>query len=145
MTIALDRRALMGGMGALLVAAKSPPVAPPPVAPPRLVKPPRLRPGDTVGLIEPAGFTDDGFDLDLVRETILAMGLKPKDAPHLAQRHGYLAGKDADRAADINAFYADPSVKALFAVRGGWGCASKAAWRRITRFPSVTWGAWTTR
>ena len=123
MTIALDRRALMGGMGALLVAAKSPPVAPPPVAPPRLVKPPRLRPGDTVGLIEPAGFTDDGFDLDLVRETIVAMGLKPKDAPHLAQRHGYLAGKDADRAADINAFYADPSVKALFAVRGGWGCA----------------------
>lgn len=123
MTIALDRRALMGGMGALLVAAKSPPVAPPPVAPPTLVKPPRLRPGDTVGLIEPAGFTDDGFDLDLVRETIVAMGLKPKDAPHLAQRHGYLAGKDADRAADINAFYADPSVKALFAVRGGWGCA----------------------
>lgn len=118
MTIALDRRALMGAMGALLVAAKSPPLAPP-----TLVKPPRLRHGDTVGLIEPAGFTDDGFDLDLVRETIFAMGLKPKDAPHLAQRHGYLAGKDADRAADINAFYADPSVKALFAVRGGWGCA----------------------
>lgn len=118
MTIAMDRRALMGGMGALLVAAKAPPVAPP-----VLVKPPRLRPGDTVGLIEPAGFTDDGFDLDLVRETIVAMGLKPKDAPHLAQRHGYLAGKDADRAADINAMYADPTVKALFAVRGGWGCA----------------------
>ena len=118
MTIAMDRRALMGGMGAMLVAAKAPPVAPP-----ALVKPPRLRPGDTVGLIEPAGFTDDGFDLDLVRETILAMGLKPKDAPHLAQRHGYLAGKDADRAADINAMYADPSVRAVFAVRGGWGCA----------------------
>ncbi|MBV2148799.1 LD-carboxypeptidase [Sphingobium sp. AS12] len=108
----------MAGMGALLVAAKAPPVAPL-----KLVKPPRLRPGDTVGLIEPAGFTDDGFDLDLVRETMLAMGLKPKDAPHLAQRHGYLAGKDADRASDINAMYADPAVKAVFAVRGGWGCA----------------------
>jgi muramoyltetrapeptide carboxypeptidase len=118
LTMDLDRRALMGGMGALLVAAKAPPVASP-----TLVKPPRLRPGDTVGLIEPAGFTDDGFDLDLVRETIVAMGLKPKDAPHLAQRHGYLAGKDADRAADINAMYADPAVKAVFAVRGGWGCA----------------------
>lgn len=118
MTIAMDRRALMAGMGALLVAAKAPPVAPL-----KLVKPPRLRPGDTVGLIEPAGFTDDGFDLDLVRETMLAMGLKPKDAPHLAQRHGYLAGKDADRASDINAMYADPAVKAVFAVRGGWGCA----------------------
>lgn len=116
--MALDRRALMGGMGALLVAAKSPPVVRQ-----ALIKPPRLRPGDMVGLIEPAGFTDDAFDLDLVREAILAMGLTPRDAPHLAQRHGYLAGKDADRAADINAMYADPTVKALFAVRGGWGCA----------------------
>src|SRR3546814_2159589 len=26
-------------------------------------KPPRLRPGDKVGLIEPAGFTNDAFDL----------------------------------------------------------------------------------
>ena len=114
----MDRRAWMGGMGAMLVAAKAPPVAPP--AP---VKPPRLRPGDMVGLIEPAGFTDDAFDLGLVMETIRAMGLVPKPAAHLAQRHGYLAGRDADRAADVNAMFADRQVKAVFAVRGGWGCA----------------------
>lgn len=114
----MDRRAWMGGMGAMLVAAKAPPVAPP-----ALVKPPRLRPGDTVGLIEPAGFTDDAFDLALVMETIRAMGLVPKPAAHLAQRHGYLAGRDADRAADVNAMFADRQVKAVFAVRGGWGCA----------------------
>lgn len=87
------------------------------------VKPPRLRPGDTVGLIEPAGFTDDIFDLDLVKETIVAMGLKPRPARHLVERFGYLAGKDEDRAADINAMFADPQVRAVFAVRGGWGCA----------------------
>ncbi|HEX7742018.1 MAG TPA: LD-carboxypeptidase, partial [Sphingobium sp.] len=92
-------------------------------APVGVVKPPRLRPGDTVGLIEPAGFTDDAFDLDLVMDTIRAMGLKPKPASHLAQRHGYLAGRDADRAADVNAMFADPDVRAVFAVRGGWGCA----------------------
>ena len=114
----MDRRAWMGGMGAMLVAAKAPPVAPP-----ALVKPPRLRPGDMVGLIEPAGFTDDAFDLALVMETIRAMGLVPKPAAHLAQRHGYLAGRDADRAADVNAMFADRQVKAVFAVRGGWGCA----------------------
>ncbi|MES2157559.1 MAG: LD-carboxypeptidase [Pseudomonadota bacterium] len=114
----MDRRAWMGGMGAMLVAAKAPPVAPP-----ALVKPPRLRPGDMVGLIEPAGFTDDAFDLALVMETIRAMGLVPKPAAHLAQRHGYLAGRDADRAADVNAMFADRQVKAIFAVRGGWGCA----------------------
>ncbi|RYM08893.1 LD-carboxypeptidase [Sphingobium cupriresistens] len=92
-------------------------------APAPLVKPPRLRAGDMVGLIEPAGFSDDAFDLDLVKETIVAMGLKPKAAPHLAGRYGYLAGTDADRAADVNAMFADPQVRAVFAVRGGWGCA----------------------
>lgn len=118
----MDRRGVMGGVGAMLVAAKASAVAPP-AAPPALVKPPRLRPGDTVGLIEPAGFTDDAFDLDLVMETIRAMGLVPKPAAHLAQRHGYLAGRDADRAADVNAMFADRDVNAVFAVRGGWGCA----------------------
>ena len=116
----MDRRALMTGMGAMLVAAKAPPVAPLPAT---LVKPPRLRLGDVVGLIEPAGFSDDAFDLDLVKETIVAMGLVPRPAPHLATRYGYLAGPDKDRAADVNAMFADPQVRAVFAVRGGWGCA----------------------
>ncbi|MCK0533124.1 LD-carboxypeptidase [Sphingobium sp. MAH-33] len=106
---------MLAGMGAALVAAKAPP--------PEHVKPPRLRPGDIVGLVEPAGFTDDLFDLDVVKETIVAMGLKPKPARHLLERHGYLAGKDEDRAADLNAMFADREVKAVFAVRGGWGCA----------------------
>lgn len=104
----------------MLMAAKAPPVAPLPTT---LVKPPRLRPGDVVGLIEPAGFTDDMFDLDLIKETIVAMGLVPRSAPHLAARYGYLAGRDKERAADVNAMFADPKVRAVFAVRGGWGCA----------------------
>src|SRR3546814_12883976 len=84
-------------MGGALIAARAPAASHVPAA--SLVKPPRLRPGDTVGLIEPAGFTDDAFDLDLVKEAITAMGLKPKAAPHLAERHGHLAGREADRSA----------------------------------------------
>jgi muramoyltetrapeptide carboxypeptidase len=38
-------------------------------------------------------------------------------------RYGYLAGTDQNRAADVNAMFADPEVKAIFAIRGGWGCA----------------------
>ena len=107
---------MLAAMCGALAAAKAP-------APAAVGKPPRLRPGDTVGLIEPAGFTDDLFDLDLVKETIVAMGLKPRLGEHLAERRGYLAGTDADRAADVNAMFADPDVRAVFAVRGGWGCA----------------------
>jgi muramoyltetrapeptide carboxypeptidase len=87
------------------------------------VRPRRLRPGDTVGLIEPAGFTNDAFDLGLVKEAVTAMGLVPKPARHLLARYGYLAGDDKARAADVNAMFADESVRAVFAVRGGWGCA----------------------
>jgi muramoyltetrapeptide carboxypeptidase len=86
-------------------------------------KPPRLRRGDMVGLVEPAGFTNDEFDIELIKEAILAMGLVPKPAPHLLARYGYLAGKDRERAADLNAMYADDRVRAVFAVRGGWGSA----------------------
>lgn len=116
----LDRRDWIKGLGALAAAGVAPPVW---SRTDTLVRPPRLRAGDVVGLVEPAGFTDDAFDLDSVMETITAMGLKPRAAPHLAGRFGYLAGTDAERAADINAMYADRDVRAVFAVRGGWGCA----------------------
>lgn len=103
--------------GAAAVALPLPSLAAP------LRKPPRLKAGDVVGLVEPASATNDPYDLNYVMETIRAMGLVPKPGAHLGQRFGYLAGDDKARAADINAMYADPEVKAVFAVRGGWGCA----------------------
>lgn len=87
------------------------------------VKPPRLRLGDTIGLIEPASNSDEDEALTIVEETVVAMGLKPKRAPHLLAKYGYLAGEDRMRASDVNAMFADPEVRAIFAVRGGWGCA----------------------
>ncbi|MGI8611048.1 MAG: S66 peptidase family protein [Sphingomicrobium sp.] len=86
-------------------------------------KPPRLRRGDTVGLVQPAGFLADEFDHQLVFEAVAAMGLIPKAAAHLLARYGYLAGGDQARASDLNAMCADESVRAVFAVRGGWGSA----------------------
>ena len=82
---------------------------------------PRLRPGDTVGLIAPAGLVADRFGIEGVVATIEAMGLKAKAAPGILAREGYLAGSDEERAAAINAMYADDEVRAIFAVRGGWG------------------------
>jgi muramoyltetrapeptide carboxypeptidase len=96
-------------------------------------KPSRLRAGDTVGLIEPASLSDEAFDIQLVEEAVVAMGLTPKRGKHVLDRHGYLAGTDRDRAADLNAMFADREVKAIFAVRGGWGSA------RI--LPYVDWAA----
>lgn len=86
-------------------------------------KPPRLRPGDTVGLIQPAGFAADLAGPQTAIETIRAMGLVPKLGQNVYSRHGYLAGPDEARAADINAMFADTSVRAIFTARGGWGSA----------------------
>jgi muramoyltetrapeptide carboxypeptidase len=117
-----DRRTIMAGLAALMAAPALPaPLAPVPAGP--RVRPPRIRPGDTIGLIEPASASDDPFDIDLVEEAIRAMGLVPKRGANLLKRYGYLAGQDKERAADITAMFADKSVKAIFAVRGGWGAA----------------------
>ena len=91
--------------------------------PMRRVLPPRLRKGDTLGLVAPAGFVGDRFGLEEIMDTVRAMGLEPKAAPHLLARDGYLAGPDAARAGDLMAMFADEGVRAIMAVRGGWGGA----------------------
>lgn len=36
--------------------------------------------------------------------------------------YGGLAGNDTERASDLMDMFKDPSVKAIIANRGGWGC-----------------------
>lgn len=88
-----------------------------------LLKPPRLKPGTIVGIVSPASATFVRQDLDIVQDVVRALGLEPRLAPHVLDRYGYLAGKDRDRAADINQFFADPQVGAILPIRGGWGCS----------------------
>ena len=90
---------------------------------PSIVKPQRLRAGDTVGLCAPATATFQQIEQDIARESLEGLGLKVKIGAHAMDRHGYLGGDDKARAADINAFFADTSVKAIIPIRGGWGCA----------------------
>ena len=122
------RRAFVSGAAASLAGlAASPRIlgAQTPVPAPRrpLVRPARLKPGDTVGLVNPAGATWSTIDIDIVRESFEAMGLKVKVGAHVLDRHGYFAGTDEHRAADVNAMFADASVRGIVCVRGGWGCA----------------------
>jgi muramoyltetrapeptide carboxypeptidase len=58
--------------------------------------------------------------LDILR----GWDLDPVVAPHVLDRHptfDYLAGTDADRAADLQAAWCDPSVSAVVCARGGYG------------------------
>ncbi|EQB18280.1 hypothetical protein L284_05145 [Novosphingobium lindaniclasticum LE124] len=119
----LTRRSVLAGVGTA-VAASMAPAMPALSAPlPKLVKPPRLREGDVLGLVAPARFVGDRFGVASIMATVRAMGLEPKAAPHLLDREGYLAGSDADRASDLMAMFADPKVRGIMSVAGGWGCA----------------------
>jgi muramoyltetrapeptide carboxypeptidase len=87
-----------------------------------IIKPPRLKPGDIVGLINPAGATFVAEDIQLVQESLAALGVKTKLGKHALDRYGYLGGTDEARAADVNAMFADKEVDAILCIRGGWGC-----------------------
>jgi muramoyltetrapeptide carboxypeptidase len=76
-----------------------------------------------VGIVSPAGATFERDRLILVIDAVKALGFVPRVAPHALARYGYLAGTDAERAADMNALFADPAVKALLPIRGDWGSA----------------------
>ena len=107
------------------------------------VRPRRLRPGDTVGLVAPATATFFPVDIDIAEEALTAMGLKVKRGAHLLDRFGFLAGRDRDRAADINGFFADPSIAGIVALRGGWGCARLLPYldyEMIAKHPKVVLG-----
>jgi muramoyltetrapeptide carboxypeptidase len=107
-------------------------------------KPPRLRRGDTVGLVAPAMFSDDLAEIEAVKGTISGMGLVPRVGRYVTARYGYLAGTDRQRAEDINAMYADDAVRAVFAVHGGWGSARLFPfldWDVIRRNPKLLIGS----
>jgi len=88
---------------------------------PSILFPPRLVPGDLLGLAAPASPPEKPEIIDEVIARLTAYGFRLKPGKFLRQRDGYLAGSDAERAEDINAFFADPEAKGIFALRGGYG------------------------
>jgi muramoyltetrapeptide carboxypeptidase len=82
------------------------------------LKPPRLKPGDTVGLINPVSQPLSRADAGAVSEALQSIGLRVTCGAHLDASVG-----EAQRAREVNALFADPAVNALVPVRGGWGSA----------------------
>ena len=88
-----------------------------------ILRPPRLHPGDVVGVITPATATYRRVELEIVRESLEALGLKVRVGEHIMSRRGSLGGTDRERAEDLNRFLRDRDVAAIFPTRGGWGSA----------------------
>lgn len=82
----------------------------------------RLRAGDTIGLVSPANATFEREPLRIAVEALQALGFKVKPGAHVAARRGPFAGTDEQRAADVNAMFADDEVAGILAMTGGSGC-----------------------
>lgn len=88
-----------------------------------LLRPSRLGPGARVAVVATSGPVPEErlqAGLDVLR----GWDLDPVVGAHVLDRHrefGYLAGTDADRAADLQSAWCDPSVDAVLCARGGYG------------------------
>ncbi len=86
------------------------------------LKPQKLNKGDTVGLIAPGSYISVN-QLNESIKNIEDLGYKVRYSSKILDQHGYLAGDDSVRIEEIHSLILDDDVKAIVAVRGGYGCA----------------------
>ena len=86
-----------------------------------LMRPPRLKPGDTIGIVAPASpFDPDIFNQGLA--SLESMGFRTFVPEEIFENNRYLAGSDAHRARLVTQVFEDPSVDAIICAKGGFGC-----------------------
>jgi muramoyltetrapeptide carboxypeptidase len=88
----------------------------------KTIKPKALKHGDVIGIAAPASPPASEDKLNTGIRYLEQLGYRIKLGKHVLNRRGYLAGSDANRASDLNELFLDKNVKAIFTVRGGYGC-----------------------
>ena len=88
-----------------------------------MTQPKGLKPGDTIAVVAPAGPIASREVFDRGIAVLERMGFRTRFDERVFQSYRYLAGRDADRADELTQAIEDPSVQAIIALRGGYGCA----------------------
>lgn len=86
-----------------------------------VLRPQRLKPGDTIGFVNPSKAIYERQPYEVAAESLQALGFKVREAPNARARYGHMAGRPEQRAADLNAMFADPSIAGILAITGGSG------------------------
>lgn len=87
----------------------------------KIIKPIALKKGDTIGIVAPASPPSLNEKIIKSAEYLEKLGYRVELGKNLFAKHGYLAGTDEQRAGDINDFFANKKIKAIFSIRGGYG------------------------
>ena len=86
-----------------------------------MITPPSLQKGDKVGIVAPARFVGQE-NYAAICSTIESYGYCPVRGLTTRLEHGIFAGTDSERAADLQQMIDDTEIRAIFCVRGGYGC-----------------------
>lgn len=81
----------------------------------------KIKAGDKVAIIAPCAQIGDMQKIEKAVEYIRSLGLIPVFGENLFKTRRYMAGSDTQRAADLNAAFADPEIKAIFCARAAAG------------------------
>ena len=106
-----------------------------------MIRPKSLQPGDRLAVL--CGSSPTSKTSDELMQAVRDMGLEPVLYPSATAKHGFLSGVDAIRAADINAAFADPSIKGIVCTRGGYGfhrILPLLDWKTIKKNPKIFGG-----
>lgn len=88
----------------------------------KLIQPPFLKVGDTVAIVAPSGVLSNRNDeVQRSKALLESWGLKVVIGKHVFSKHGHFAGSDDERCEDMQKALDNPSVKAIWAARGGYG------------------------
>jgi muramoyltetrapeptide carboxypeptidase len=79
-----------------------------------------LVPGDLIAIVAPSGPVP-AERYARGAELLRGLGFRVRDEGVIRTPHRYLAASDAERAAQLDAAFADPEVRAIFVGRGGYG------------------------
>jgi len=105
--------------------------------------PPTIKKGDTVAVFAPAGNLHETERFRKGIAILKEMGFRVKFPRELWPGSGYFADNDENRGNEFNTLLADPEIKALISMRGGYGCLrmiDKIDLAQIVRTPKIIVG-----
>jgi muramoyltetrapeptide carboxypeptidase len=108
-----------------------------------LLKPPRLRRGDLIALISPASAPSTPEKIEKAVRYLESLGYRTIIGKNALAQRGYLAGTDEQRASDLNEMLNNRNVKAIIALRGGYGTPRllpRVDYRAVRRNPKILVG-----
>ncbi|MBR2525259.1 LD-carboxypeptidase [bacterium] len=87
-----------------------------------IIKPKKMKVGDTIGIIAPAGCVDNEVEALKAKIFFESLGYNIIFGKNIFNKNRYLAGTDEEKLEDMHAFFADDNINAIFCLRGGYGC-----------------------